>query len=132
MQDDPNALGPFPPQTAYSDPTFSECYEATCYKTYGLRLYNATYILVYGAGLYSFFNDYDQGCLLEEDCQQNIVSIEESEGIYLYALSTKAATNMVEVDLVAIVPEAANVNGFCQTVACFEYTTDALDVYYPY
>ena len=50
-----------------------------------------------------------------------MVSLEQSQGIYLYALSTKAATNMVEVDRVAVVPQAANANGFCQTVAIFEY-----------
>ena len=121
MQDNPNALTPFPPNSAYSDPTFSECYLPTCYKTFGLRIFNSTYIFTYGAGLYSFFNNYDQGCLLTENCQTLMVSLEQSEGIYLYALSTKAAQNMVEVDQVAIVPQAANQNGFCQTVAVFEY-----------
>ena len=121
MQDNPNALSSFIPNPVYSDPTFDECYQATCYKTFGLRFFNSTYILVYGAGLYSFFNNYDQGCLITESCQILMVSLEQSEGIYVYALSTKAATNMIEVDGVAIVPQAANTNGFCQTVAIFEY-----------
>jgi len=121
MQDNPPATTPFPPTQVYSDPTFSECYAATCYKTFGLRIFNSTYIFTYGAGLYSFFNSYDQGCLLTEGCQQLMVSLEQSEGIYMYALNTKAATNMVEVDQVAIVPQAANGNGFCQTVGVFEY-----------
>lgn len=121
MQDNPDSLDPFTPNSAYSDPTFSECYLATCYKTFGLRIFNSTYIFTYGAGLYSFFNNYDQGCLVTENCQQQMVSLEQSEAVYLYALSTKAAQNMVEVDQVAIVPQAANPNGFCQTVAVFEY-----------
>lgn len=121
MQDNPNSVDSFSINKAYSDPDFGECYQATCYKTYGLRFFNSTYSFVYGAGLYSFFNNYDQGCLLTESCQILMVSLEQSEGIYLYALSTKAATNMVEVDRVAIVPQAANDNGFCQTVAIFEY-----------
>ena len=87
----------------------------------GLRIYNSTYILVYGAGLYSFFDNYDSGCLLTSSCQQNMVSIEASEGIYLYALSTEGAQNMVEVDGVALVPEGLNGNNFCDTVAVFEY-----------
>jgi glucan 1,3-beta-glucosidase len=98
-----------------------ECFVATCYKTFGLRLYNSTYILIYGAGLYSFFDNWDSGCLLTEQCQQLMVSLEQSEGIYIYALNTIAAVNMVEVDLVAIVPQAANPNTFTQTVAVFEY-----------
>ena len=121
MQNNPNSLSSFQPNSRYSDPTFDECYQATCYKTFALRLFNSTYTFVYGAGLYSFFNNYDQGCLLTESCQILMVSLEQSEGIYMYALNTKAAVNMVEVDKVAIVPQAANPNGFCQTVAVFEY-----------
>ncbi|KAK4550136.1 hypothetical protein LTR36_003103 [Oleoguttula mirabilis] len=121
MQDNPNALDPFSPNTTYMDPTFSECYQSICYKTYGLRIFNSTYIYIYGAGLYSFFDNYDSGCLVQEGCQQFMVSMEQSEAIYLYALNTKAATNMVEVDQVALVPQEANPNGFCQCVAVFEY-----------
>ena len=121
MQDNPNSLSSFQPNPVYSDPTFTECFQAPCYKTFGLRFFNSTYVLVYGAGLYSFFNNYDQGCLLTESCQILMVSLEQSEGIYMYSLSTKAALNMVEVDQVAIVPQAANPNGFCQTCALFEY-----------
>jgi glucan 1,3-beta-glucosidase len=121
MQNNPDSLSSFTPNPVYSDPTFEECYQAVCYKTFALRFFNSTYIFVYGAGLYSFFNNYDQGCLLTESCQILMVALEQSQAIYTYALSTKAALNMVEVDQVAIVPQAANKNGFCQTVAVFEY-----------
>ena len=121
MQNNPNALSSFQPDARYSDPTFSECYQVTCYKTFALRFYNTINSYVYGAGLYSFFNNYDQGCLLTESCQIMMVSLEKSEGIYLYALSSKAAVNIVEVDQVAIVPQQANKNGFCQTCAVFEF-----------
>ena len=121
MQANPNALQPYTPLTSWSDPTFSECFASTCFKTYGLRVVNSTYILVYGAGLYSFFDNYDSGCLLTSNCQQNMVSIEESEAIYLYALNTVGAYNMVEVDLVEIVPSSTNPNTFCDTLAVFEY-----------
>ncbi|EMC95018.1 glycoside hydrolase family 55 protein [Baudoinia panamericana UAMH 10762] len=120
-QDNPNALSSFHVNDTWSDPTFSECFIATCYKTYGLRIFNSTYIFVYGTGLYSFFNDYDQGCLLTENCQQYMISLEQSEGVYLYAASTKAADSMIEVDQVALVPAQGNLNGFCQTVGVFEY-----------
>lgn len=114
MQNNPDALTPFAPLTAWSDPTFSNCFTPTCYKTFGLRFFNSTYVLVYGAGLYSFFNNYDSGCILTLNCQQNMVSLEQSEGIYLFALNTEASEHMVEVDLVELVPQAANTNGFCQ------------------
>ncbi|KAI9699208.1 MAG: hypothetical protein M1820_007287 [Bogoriella megaspora] len=123
MQNNPNALTPFTPNTAYSDPDFGWCSPVlyTCPKTWGLRIYNSTYVLNYGAGMYSFFNNYDQGCLLTESCQQFMVSVEESEAVYLYGLSTKGTTTLVAVDQVALVPQSANANGFCQTVAIFEF-----------
>ncbi|KAK5012837.1 hypothetical protein LTR60_004175, partial [Cryomyces antarcticus] len=77
-----------------------------------MRIYNSTYVLNYGAGFYSFFDNYDTGCLLTHNCQENIVSVEQSEGVYMYALNTVASINMVSVDLTAIVPQAANLNGF--------------------
>ena len=121
MQDNPNALSSFQPNSVYSDPTFSECYPANCYKAFGLRLVNSTYSFIYGAGLYSFFDQYDQGCLVTENCQTLMVSLEQSEAIYIYALSTKAAKWMVEADQTYLVPQSSNQGTFCQTVALFEY-----------
>lgn len=121
MQNNPDALSSFTPQAAWSDPTFDECYAAICPKTFALRFFNSTYILMYGAGFYSFFNNYDSGCLLTKNCQSLMVSLEQSQAIYMYGLSTVAAENMVEVDKVALVPAEQNDNSFCQTVGLFEY-----------
>ena len=121
MQANPNSLSAFIPQDAWSDPAFTGCFLSTCYKTWGLRIFNSSYILMYGAGLYSFFDNYDSGCLATYSCQQNMVAVEKSEAIYLYSLSTKASLDMVQVDSVQLVPQAANINGFCDTVAVFEY-----------
>nr|OQO26207.1 hypothetical protein B0A51_06006 [Rachicladosporium sp. CCFEE 5018] len=121
MQNNPNSLSNYPPLAGWSDPDFTQCYLPTCPKTFGLRIFNSTYIYNYGAGLYSFFNNYDGGCLLTTNCQQYTVSVEQSEAIYLYALNTVGTAIMVEVDQVALVPEAANGNTFADTVAIFEY-----------
>lgn len=121
MQNNPNALTPYTPQAAWSDPTFEECYQSICPKTFALRFFNSTYSLIYGAGFYSFFNNYDSGCLLTRNCQSLMVSLEQSQAIYIYGLSTVAAENMVEVDFVALVPQAYNSNSFCSSVSLFEY-----------
>lgn len=71
--------------------------------------------------MYSFFDNYDSGCLLTTACQTNIVAIEKSEAVYLFAMSTKASEDMFMVDGVSLVPASANKNGFCETVALFEY-----------
>ena len=122
MQSNPTALnGGFQPSTTYSDPDFGSCNgNAACEKAWGLRVYASTNILVYGAGLYSFFDNYDQTCLASESCQVNMVSIECSTTAYLWALSTKASTNMVTVDGVGVVKQEDNMSNFCQTIAVFE------------
>ena len=121
MQNNPNALASFQPREDYHDPQFANCFLPTCAKTYGLAIQNSTYIFNYGAGLYSFFNNYDSGCITTTNCQQFMVTIKESEAIYLFGLNTIAAQTLVEVDGVSLVPEGPNVNTFCRTVALFEY-----------
>lgn len=121
MQNNPNALASYQPLEEWSDPTFENCFLPTCAKTYGIVIKNSQYLFNYGAGLYSFFNNYDSGCIITTNCQQFMVTVEKSEAIYLYGLSTIAAQTMVEVDGVSLVPEGANVNTFCRTIAVFEY-----------
>ena len=120
MQSNPVATAAFTPQTTYNDPTFATCTTNTCKKSWGLRILDSSDILIYGAGLYSFFDNYDQTCLDTESCQENMVSLECSSDIYLWGLSTKASTNMVSVDGTAAVPQSANMDNYCSTIALFE------------
>jgi glucan 1,3-beta-glucosidase len=121
MQSAPDALNAgYSPLDSLSDPMFSTCTDELCKKTWGLRIFESSDVYVYGAGLYSFFDDYQQACLLTESCQDNMVSIECSSDVYLYGLNTKAATNMVVVDGVSQALQSDNENGFCQTIALFE------------
>jgi len=121
MQSNPDATnGGFTPSSTYYDPDFSTCKTSTCKKAWGLRVFASSDILIYGAGLYSFFDNYAQSCLATESCQENMVSIECSSDVYLWALSTKASTNMVTVDGAGVVPQAANRDNFCSTIAVFE------------
>jgi glucan 1,3-beta-glucosidase len=122
MQNNPNALAVFQPLDEWHDPGFDKCFLPTCAKTYGLVILDSTYIFTYGAGLYSFFNNYDGGCILTQNCQQFMVTVESSEAIYLFGLSTIAVSTLVEVDGVSLVPESPNVNiAPVRTIALFEY-----------
>jgi hypothetical protein len=49
-----------------------------------------------------------------------MVSVEKSEAVYLFQLNTIAASTMVEVGGVSLVPAGANANHFCNTLALFE------------
>ena len=120
FQSNPNALQPFAPNGNFNDPNFSSCTTDSCRKAWGLRIVDSSNILVYGAGLYSFFDNYDQTCLNTESCQQNMVGVDGSSQVYIYALATKASTNMVTVNGNGAVPQADNRDNFCSTVAVFE------------
>lgn len=121
MQSNPNALlGGFTPNPAYSDPDFSTCTTDRCKKTWGLRVVDSKGVYMYGAGLYSFFDNYKQECLETEDCQDNMVDIQCSKDVWLYGLNTKAAVNMVTVNGQSQALGLENDNNFCQTLALFE------------
>jgi hypothetical protein len=48
-----------------------------------------------------------------------MVSLENSGSVYLYRLSTKAATHMVTVDGQSAAIDSDNRNNFCATIAMF-------------
>lgn len=119
-QSNPTALVPFTPDASWNDPDFATCTTASCQKAWGLRVMNSSGMYVYGAGLYSFFENYAQSCLKNEDCQQNMVEVDCSD-IHLYGLSTKAAVNMITSNTgMSMVPEMDNTSNFCSTIALFE------------
>lgn len=121
FQSNPDALQPFTPNPTFSDPDFSTCTTAGCKKAWGLRILGSQDIHIFGAGLYSFYDNYEQTCLATESCQENMVSLEcGNENIYLWGLSTKASTNMVTIDGTGVVAQADNRDNFCSTLAVFE------------
>lgn len=121
-QSNPDVLQPFAPNSTWNDPPYTNCNATSCAeKTWGLRVVDSSDVLVYGAGLYSFFDNYGQTCLATSSCQPNMVSFEGCSGDnYVYALTTIGTTNMVEVDGSPLVPEAANRDTFGSSVAALE------------
>ncbi|KAI5863064.1 glycoside hydrolase family 55 protein [Durotheca rogersii] len=92
----------------------------TCARTWGLRVTNSSSVYVYGAGLYSFFNNYAQECVGLQNCQDHMISIEDSTEIHLFGLSTKASVNMVTLDGQSAALDKDNRNNFCAAIAKFE------------
>ncbi|CAG8978299.1 hypothetical protein HYALB_00005885 [Hymenoscyphus albidus] len=117
FQSNPDATTPFRVNPAFSDPSFSG--SASTNKAWGLRIVDSKDIWIHGAGLYSFFENWNVDCNTFNNCQDNMVSIENSSGIHLYALSTKAARNMVTVNGQSAALDSDNRNNFCATVALF-------------
>ncbi|KAL8804895.1 MAG: hypothetical protein Q9182_002297 [Xanthomendoza sp. 2 TL-2023] len=120
-QSNPDATTPFSTNTRYHDPDFSHCTTAGCKKSWGLRVVASSEIHVFGAGLYSFFDNYSQDCLATESCQESMVSLEcGNQNTYLWGLSTKAATHQVTIDGKGVVNQKDNRSNFCSTLAVFE------------
>lgn len=125
FQGNPNALIPFTPQASWTDPTFDDCIQANCARTWGLRFVNATGIRVYGAGLYNFFENWStQACLGTESCQERMVDFRNSSDIYLWALSTKGSQFLISYEGTSVVPYSINKANFCETIVLFELTDE--------
>ncbi|KAL4934324.1 exo-beta-1,3-glucanase Exg0 [Aspergillus undulatus] len=124
FQANPNSLVPFTPQESWNDPDFSYCTTDACRKAWGLRVVNSSDIYVYGAGLYSFFENYGQECL-DGSCQENMVQVDCSD-VHIFGLSTIASMNMIaSTDGNSLVPQEGNESTYCSTIALFEQTSQA-------
>ncbi|KAJ6648844.1 Glucan 1,3-beta-glucosidase, partial [Pseudolycoriella hygida] len=118
----PRAPEPFTPNSAWSDPTYGHCTadDFRCPLSYAIVANGCSNVYVYGAGMYNFFNNYDQTCLSTEDCQQNMVTLANNSNFFMYNVNTKASVNMIVEDNARVLALAAhNVNGFCQSVNAF-------------
>ncbi|KAL5612692.1 hypothetical protein BROUX41_004219 [Berkeleyomyces rouxiae] len=130
FQGNPSAMEPFDVNTEYSDPDFEKICQGDklCTRTIGLRAIDSSDILIYGAGMYSFFDNYAQTCLKTEDCQRDMVYLENSS-MSMYGLTTKAAINMVLVDNEVVAEQKDNTNVFGSAVALFSTSSSPLGPY---
>lgn len=92
---------------------------------WALRILRSSAIHAYGAGLYSFFDNYNTSCsdlASQGICQTRILSIEGgdlSRDINIYNLNTVGATQMVTRDGVDLVANADNNSTFVDGVNVF-------------
>ncbi|WPH03444.1 Hypothetical protein R9X50_00632400 [Acrodontium crateriforme] len=123
MQPNSPAPAPFSFNSNFDDPTFTICTgtsTAPCLDSWGLRVVNSKNIVIYSAGMYSFFNNYDQTCVSGQNCQLNMIRIQSSQ-VAFYAITTKAAVNMI-VDSNhnnSVVKDADNRDNFGATLAYY-------------
>lgn len=109
---------------AFNDPKYTDCAPDTtnCKKSWGLRVVGSSDIHIYGAGLYSFFDNYLKNCSSDtpQYCQENIVSVEKSLRVSLLNLNTVGAVYMVNVDSIPVAEAEDNANAFGATVMRFD------------
>ncbi|KAG9655002.1 glycoside hydrolase family 55 protein, partial [Aureobasidium melanogenum] len=131
-QPNPPASEPFPYVASLNDPYFAPVAKAvnlTASNTsiptedaWGLRIVDSNDILIYGAGLYSFFDNYSTNCSNQgngEVCQNHIADIEGSKGVSIYALNTVCTHYSVQLDGVDVALYSENLDGFVETIAIF-------------
>ncbi|CEJ90104.1 hypothetical protein VHEMI05908 [[Torrubiella] hemipterigena] len=96
-QPNPTALEPYKPGKFPADPNFSRCDkdDKSCNTAWALRVIESTDIVIYGAGLYSFFQDNKLGCTKDESCQQSMVETSFSERLWMYNIFTKGNKEIV-------------------------------------
>ncbi|KAI1826247.1 glycoside hydrolase family 55 protein [Xylaria intraflava] len=122
MQGNPDATQGVTVLEGYFDPDFKETCTGSsdkCARTWGMRITNSSDVYVFGAGMYSFFDNYAQECVANQNCQDNMISIEHSH-VNMYGISTKASVNMLTLDGKPIAQDSDNRNTFCAAIARYE------------
>lgn len=119
---------PYPLSQSLNDPDYaSSCPPGIC-DAFGLRILNSQSVHIYGAGLYSFFKNYDVSCSSPNapngfrDCQNQIFSLEgNSSDVIIYALSQVGALEMVTIDRVDKAKWNDNLSVYSNTIGLFSY-----------
>ncbi|PVH96702.1 glycoside hydrolase family 55 protein [Periconia macrospinosa] len=115
-QPNPDATVPFKTNTKYFDPDMSTKSDKTAW---AVRIVDSESIWNYGAGTYSFFQNYAQECVPGQNCQEHINEIENSKNVNIFGLSSKASVNMITTGGKGLVKDVDNRSNFCATLAIF-------------
>lgn len=114
----PNPPPPGPLYTSLSewkDPRFTGGQKAA----WGLQVTKSHNILVFGAGLYSFFVDYDNTICNRPDrinCQEEVIHVDEESSVGIYSLATVGVVHPLSIGNTPAIKAVNNRNGFGQTV----------------
>lgn len=103
----------------WKDPTFTGGQKAA----WGLQVTRSRNILVFGAGLYSFFIDYDSTTCNRPDkinCQEEVLNVDEGSSISIYSLATVGVAHPLSIDSKPVINAVDNRNGFAQTVTVWK------------
>lgn len=121
----PGAPAPFGAAAASmsNDPDFSSCNltassdDEQCLYSWGLRIVDSSNVIIHGAGLYSFFNDYYQDCDDTHNCQERVLEVTGSTGVVIYNLFTVSVVQIANGIDNSMLMQAANQRGFSTEVS---------------
>ncbi|KAI0542146.1 pectate lyase superfamily protein-domain-containing protein [Xylaria digitata] len=118
-QPEPKAPAPFTGAFALpDDPTFSYCSpnSATCAYSWAMEVIGSSNLMIYGAGFYSWFQWYNQACLLLELCQERVARVIDSDNIFIVNLYTKGTYSMIQGSSSSDILTLDNKAGFLGTI----------------
>ncbi|KAK4561740.1 hypothetical protein LTR86_004419 [Recurvomyces mirabilis] len=127
-QPNPSAPIPWPYVASLNDPQFPNPTATDGNLTipnadaWGLRIVNSKALNFYGAGLYSFFDNYSTTCSNQgngEVCQNRIFEVVKSSGIDVYNLNTVGTHYMIEADGKNVAYYGDNLDGFVDTIVLY-------------
>ncbi|GME38724.1 Pectin lyase fold/virulence factor [Neofusicoccum parvum] len=122
FQPNPDASAVFPVNATIGDPVFTSATTANGDNRsgWGLRVVDSS-VLVYGAGLYSFFSNYSTDCSNAPGglCQTRIMSVEGNSYVSMFNLNTVGATSMISRNGVQVANYKDNLNVYPDTVALY-------------
>ncbi|RKL15944.1 hypothetical protein BFJ63_vAg16419 [Fusarium oxysporum f. sp. narcissi] len=120
FQSFPEAPAPFTPGAFPNDPSFHNCTKTSksCAMAWALRIIDSSAVYVLSAGLYSFFNRYDQTCLKSgrHDCQDKLFYAEQSYDVWVQNLVTLGSIEMVSPLNGVPTLSKPNRNGFASSI----------------
>ncbi|KAF8549344.1 glycoside hydrolase family 55 protein [Imleria badia] len=113
----PAAPAPYSTSSTYHDPTFSSSVDSGM--AWGMYIQASSNIILFGAGFYSFYRNYDQSCLTSNSCQTHIFNIDTASSVAVYSLSTVGSTYQLSVEENGVVHQGDNSDGFQSTLTAW-------------
>jgi hypothetical protein len=110
-QPSPPAPAPYNTVPSFNDPTFS----SSINMAWGMYIQSSNNIIIFGAGFYSFFQNYNQDCLTTDACQTQIFNIDSTSNVVAYSVSTIATTYQLSVSQNGVIRSSDNADGFQDT-----------------
>ncbi|KAG8220202.1 glycoside hydrolase family 55 protein [Butyriboletus roseoflavus] len=107
----PPAPQPYCNNSYYYDPV----YNSSSPMAWAMYVQQSWDITLFGAGFYSFFQNYTQGCLGNYTCQTGILNIDDQSTITLFSISTVGTTYQLTIGQQGIIDEEYNRDGFQET-----------------
>ncbi|KAI0780740.1 exo-beta-1,3-glucanase [Trametes elegans] len=107
----PAPPAPFSVNSAFHDPSFSGSQQSA----WAVHITTSQDIIIFGVGLYSFFDNYQQACLDSRTCQTQLFNIDTDSTVSVYSLSTVGVTWSLSVAEQGVIPASAGPNGFADT-----------------